>query len=156
LGPALRDQLIETYVTCMVEEFDELWYRALQRLSVMHAMEVEDSSDSEEEEDFQEYMELRLLLVQVEALVGQADYRERMTRLYLRILAVEARVLHPFMSHRRGGERLRTWEDVTAKFGHEAKNFLRYPASSSSMGGAAQGWRPSPSSSTGWLAAVGL
>ena len=65
LGPALRDQLIETYVTCMVEEFDELWYRALQRLSVMHAMEVEDSSDSEEEEDFQEYMELRLLLVQV-------------------------------------------------------------------------------------------
>ena len=44
LGPELRDQLIETYVTCVLEEFDDQWFRALHRLSVLHAMEVEDSS----------------------------------------------------------------------------------------------------------------
>ena len=39
--------------------------------------------------------------MQVEASVGHADYRERMMRLFSRILMVEARVIHPFMSSRR-------------------------------------------------------
>ena len=39
--------------------------------------------------------------MQEEASVGHADYRERMMGLFRRILMVEARVLHPFMSSRR-------------------------------------------------------
>ena len=64
LGPELKNLLIEAYVSCVLEEFDELWLRTLYRLAALHAMEVEDS-DSEEEEEFQEFLELRMLLVQV-------------------------------------------------------------------------------------------
>lgn len=47
LGPELKNLLIEAYVSCVLEEFDELWLRTLYRLAALHAMEVEDS-DSEE------------------------------------------------------------------------------------------------------------
>ena len=62
LGPELINLLIEAYVSCVLEEFDELWLRTLHRLAALHAMEVEDG-DSEEEEEFQEFLKLRMLLV---------------------------------------------------------------------------------------------
>ena len=69
LGPEWRDLLIETYMTCSIDEFDDLWHDAVKELTLMSMEECEDS-DSDEEEELQDALLLRTLLLEVGALVS--------------------------------------------------------------------------------------
>ena len=69
LGPEWRDLLIETYMTCSIDEFDDLWHDAVKELTLMSMEECEDS-DSDEEEELQDALLLRTLLLEVGVLVS--------------------------------------------------------------------------------------
>ena len=69
LGPEWRDLLIETYMTCTIDEFDDLWHDAVKELTLMSMEECEDS-DSDEEEELQDALLLRTLLLEVGVLVS--------------------------------------------------------------------------------------
>ena len=62
LGPEWRDLLIETYMTCTIDEFDDLWHDAVKELTLM-SMEESEDSDSDEEEELQDALLLRTLLL---------------------------------------------------------------------------------------------
>ena len=61
LGPEWQDLLIETYMKCTIDEFDELWHDAVKELLNILMEETEDS-DSEKEEELQDALLLRTLL----------------------------------------------------------------------------------------------
>ena len=69
LGPEWRDLLIETYMTCSIDKFDDLWHDAVKKLTLMSMEECEDS-DSDEEEELQDALLLRTLLLEVGVLVS--------------------------------------------------------------------------------------
>jgi len=125
LGPEWRDLLIKTYMTCTIDEFDDLWHDAVKELTLMSMMESEDS-DSDEEEELQDALLLRTLLPEEEASLQYAQFKDRRAALFFNIINCEERVLHPYMSSRRSGRRLRSWEDVNAFFSYDTIKFLRF------------------------------
>ena len=72
LGPEWQDLLMETYMTCTIDEFDELWHDAVKEL-LNFSMEETDGSDSDEEEELQGALLLRTLLLEMGALVSRLN-----------------------------------------------------------------------------------
>ena len=64
LGPELRDLLIDTYISSICDECDDLYYETLHELMMLQCEEVEDSDDEEEEIE-QEILLLKYLLLEV-------------------------------------------------------------------------------------------
>ena len=121
LGPEWQDLLMETYMTCTIDEFDELWHDAVKELLNISMEETEDS-DSEKEKELQDALLLRTLLLEMGALVSglnlalsfwtfsffqeeatlqYAQYKDRRAALFFDIINCNERVLHPYMSSRR-------------------------------------------------------
>ena len=69
LGPEWPDLLVETYMTCTIDELDDLWHDTVKELTLM-SMEESEDSDSDEEEELQDALLLRTLLLEVGALVS--------------------------------------------------------------------------------------
>ena len=64
LGPELRDLLIDTYISSICDECDDLYYETLHELMMLQCEEFEDSDDEEEEIE-QEILLLKYLLLEV-------------------------------------------------------------------------------------------
>ena len=64
LGPEFRDLLVDSYISSICDDCDELYYETLNELIMLQHEEVEDSDD-EEEEIQQEILLLKYLLLEV-------------------------------------------------------------------------------------------